>query len=247
MSQRHIRTVEISYPFGFDSNEKELLNLELSKYNIVNVDKWDTELPSYDIQTVEETTSEYKVIMYNGELVFKYLSDAESVIDQLLAQGLGVNEEPTVSETTIEKVIHPRWRGSTILFLDAPYHFGSYSDKFHILAENDVGEPSVSLSVNFTAYSYTSTLTFVAEWITDKVQKSDVIERNLVDIPTPLMGKIQGIFERVFWLDEILDCPYDAPVISCRFDVVAKHSSECKPSVIEMLREAKDNAFSEEE
>ena len=127
MIQRHIRTVEISYPFGFDSSEKQLLNLELEKYNIINVDKWDTELPSYETQTITETIEEYTVIMYNGELVFNYLSDAKSVIRQLLAQGLEVNEEPARKMVSTEKEIDPRWRGSTILFLDAPYHFGAYS------------------------------------------------------------------------------------------------------------------------
>ena len=246
MIQRHIRTVEISYPFGFDSSEKQLLNLELEKYNIINVDKWDTELPSYETQTITETIEEYTVIMYNGELVFNYLSDAKSVIRQLLAQGLEVNEEPARKMVSTEKEIDPRWRGSTILFLDAPYHFGAYSSKFHILAENDAGEPSVTLSVDFTAFSYTSTLTFVAEWTTDRVQKSDVIERHLVDMPTPLMGKIQSIFENVF-NSEVFAKNTEHSIISCKFDVVSKHSSECKPSVIEMLKEARDRASLEEE
>ena len=122
MSQKHMRTVEISYPFGFNSSEKELLNLELFKHNIVNLDNWDTEIPSYESETVEKTDSKYTVVMHNGELVFNYRSDAKSVIDQLMAQGLEVNEEPVVTEEVSEVVIDPQWRGSTILYLDAPYH-----------------------------------------------------------------------------------------------------------------------------
>jgi len=244
--QLHKRTVEISYPFGLDSSEKELFNLELSRHNIVNVDKWDTEIPSYEPQTIESTVDKYTVVMYNGELVFNYRSDAQSVINQLIAQGLEVKDEPTLTQETTSKVVDPQWRGETILFLDVPYHFGSYSQKFHIVSENEVGEAVVKLYVSFKAYSYSSTLTFTAEWSTDRVQKSDVIEKHLVDLPTPMMGKIQSIFESIFY-SEIYDKPTEEPIISCKFDVVSKHSSECKPSVIEMLREARDKASSEEE
>lgn len=242
----HKRTVEISYPFGLDSSEKELLNLELSRHNIVNVDKWDTEVPSYEPQTIESTVDEYTVVMYNGELVFKYRSDAQAVINQLILQDIEVNSEPTHTQKTTSQVVEPQWRGETILFLDVPYHFGSYSDKFHIVTENEVGEVDVKLYVSYKSYLYSSTLTFTAEWITDRVQKSDVIEKHLVDLPTPLMGKIQSIFESIFY-SETYDKPTEEPIISCKFDVVSKHSSECKPSVIEMLREARDKASSEEE
>ena len=244
--QMHKRTVEISYPFGRDSSEKELLNLELSRHNIVNVDKWDTEVPSYEPQTIESTVDEYTVVMYNGELVFKYRSDAQAVINQLILQDIEVNSEPTHTQKTTSQVVEPQWRGETILFLDVPYHFGSYSDKFHIVTENEVGEVDVKLYVSYKSYLYSSTLTFTAEWITDRVQKSDVIEKHLVDLPTPLMGKIQSIFESIFY-SETYDKPTEEPIISCKFDVVSKHSSECKPSVIEMLREARDKASSEEE
>ena len=247
MSQKHMRTVEISYPFGFNSSEKELLNLELFKHNIVNLDNWDTEIPSYESETVEKTDSKYTVVMHNGELVFNYRSDAKSVIDQLMAQGLEVNEEPVVTEEVSEVVIDPQWRGSTILYLDAPYHLGSYSQKFHIVSENDVGEANVKLFVDFTAYSYTSKLTFTAEWTTERVQKADVIEQHLVDLPTPLMGKIQSVFESVFYSETFDKSSEEEPIISCNFNVVSRHSSECKPSVIEMLREARDRASSEEE
>ena len=247
MSQRHNRTVEISYPFGFNSSEKELLNLELFKHNIINLDNWDTEIPSYESDTVEKSDFKYTVVMYNGELVFNYRSDAQAVIDQLVAQGIEVNEEPDVSEVVSETVIEPQWRGSTILYLNAPYHLGSYSQKFHIVSENDVGEANVKLFVDFTAYSYTCKLTFTAEWTTERVQKADVIEQHLVDLPTPLMGKIQSVFESVFYSETFDKSSEEEPIISCKFDVVSKHSSECKPSVIEMLREARDRASSEEE
>ena len=246
MSQKHQITVEISYPFEFITSEKELLNLELFKHNIINLDSWDTAIPSYEPQTVEQSISKYTVVMYNGELVFNYRSEAQAVINQLVAQDIEVNEEPDVSEEVSESVVEPQWRGSTILYLDTPYHLGSYSRKFHILSENDVGEPNVMLYVDFTAYSYSARLTFTAEWTTERVQKGDVIEQHLVDLPTPLMGKIQSIFEGIFY-SETFDKSTEEPIISCNFDVVSKHSSECKPSVIEMLKEARDKASSEEE
>ena len=246
MSQKHQRTVEISYPFGFDNSEKQLLNLELFKQGIINLDSWDTKIPSYESETVEQTKNKYTVVMYNGELVFNYRSDAQSVIQQLQEQGIEVNDEAVVSEEITETVVDPQWRGSTILYLYTPYHLGSYSQKFHVVSENDVGEANVKLFVDFTAYSYTSKLTFTAEWTTERVQKADVIEHHLVDLPTPLMGKIQSVFESIFY-SETFDKPTEEPIISCNFDVVSKHSSECKPSVIEMLKEAKYKASSEEE
>jgi len=65
-------------------------------------------------------------------------------------------------------------------------------------------------------------------------------------MPTPLMGKIQSIFENVF-NSEVFAKNTEHSIISCKFDVVSKHSSECKPSVIEMLKEAKEKASLEEE
>ena len=244
MSQKHQRTVEISYPFGFNSSEKELLNLELFKNSLINLDSWDTEKPSYESKVVENSQTKYTVVMYNGELDFSFRSDAQSVIDQLVAQNIDVNEEPVVSVEVSETVVEPQWRGSTILYLDAPYHLGSYSDKYQIISENEDGEANVSLKIDFKAYGYSSTLKFVTEWVTKRTQKSADIEKHLVDLPTPLMGKIQSIFESIFY-SEVFSKPEDEPVISCKFDVIAKHSSECKPSVIEMLREAKDNALVE--
>ena len=246
MSQRHKRTVEISYPFGFNSSEKELLNLELFKHNIINLDNWDTDIPSFESTTFEVTNKKYTVVLHDCELVFNYRNDAQAVIDQLIAQGIQVIGEPKVSEEISETVIEPQWRGSTILYLDAPHHLGSHYQKFHIVSENEEGEANVKLYVDFTAYGYSSKLTFAAEWATERVQKADVIEQHLVDLPTPMMGKIQSIFESVFY-SEMFDKPREEPIISCNFDVVSKHSSECKPSVIEMLREARDRASSEEE
>ena len=244
MSQKHQRTVEISYPFGFNSSEKELLNLELFKNSLINLDSWDTDKPTYESKTIKNTQSKYTVVMYNGELVFDYRSDAQSVIDQLEKQGIEVNEEPVITEEVTETVVDPQWRGSTILYLDAPYHLGSYSDKYQIISENEDGEANVELRIDFQPYSYTSKLKFVTQWVTKRTQKSADIEKHLVDLPTPLMGKIQSIFESVFY-SEVFSKPEDEPVISCSFDVIAKHSSECKPSVIEMLREAKENALEE--
>ena len=86
MSQKHQRTVEISYPFGFNNSEKKLLNLELFKQGIINMDSWDSKIPSYESETVEQTKDKYTVVMYNGELVFNYRSDAQSVIQQLQEQ-----------------------------------------------------------------------------------------------------------------------------------------------------------------
>ena len=90
-------------------------------------------------------------------------------------------------------------------------------------------------------------MTFTAEWTTERVQKADVIEQHLVDLPTPLMGKIQSVFESVFYSETFDKSSEEEPIISCNFNVVSRHSSECKPSVIEMLREARDRASSEEE
>ena len=242
MSQKHQRTVEISYPFGFDSSEKELLNLELFKNSLINLDSWDTEKPTYESTTVEKVDNKFTVVMHNGELVFDYRSDAQSVINQLIAQDIEVEVEPVVTQEVTETVVEPQWRGSTILYLDAPYHLGSYSDKYQIISENEDGEANVNLKIDFKPYTYTTTLKFTTEWVTKRTQKSADIERPLVDLPTPLMGKIQSIFERIFY-SEVFDKPQDEPIISCNFHVVARHTSECKPSVIEMLREAKENAL----
>ena len=87
---------------------------------------------------------------------------------------------------------------------------------------------------------------FVVEFPTDKVQKDTVLEEQLVNLPTPMMGKIQALFEDTV-SSESFDRTIGEPMIDCMFNVVSNHSSECKPSTIAMLREARERASSEEE
>ena len=148
--------------------------------------------------------------------------------------------------TTITKEVEADWRGSTIIYTDSDFHLGSYSDKYQIISYNDEGEADVRMKIDFTAYSYRSTLKFTVEWDTDRVQKDAILQEKLVDLPTPLMGKIQAIFESIFE-SETFDNTLKEPTISCMFDVRSHHSSECKPAVIDMLREAKRQASSQEE
>ena len=150
----------------------------------------------------------------------------------------------TVGKTANE--VEADWRGSTIIYTDSDFHLGSYSDKYQIISYNDEGEADVRMKIDFSAYFHRSTLKFTVEWDTDRVQKDTILQEKLVDLPTPLMGKIQAIFESIFG-SETFDKTVEEPTISCMFDVRSHHSSECKPAVIDMLREAKRQASSEEE
>lgn len=245
MSQKHVRTVEISYPFGFSSSERDTLHHFLHTQGIVNLDSWDTAIPSYNTEEVVSTKSVYTVSFDRGKLEFNYKTDAMDIIRQFESLGIEVDTGCEEVEEETVQVVEPSWNGSTILYLDAPYHLGSYSDKHHIISQNDDGETLVKLFVDFTAYNYSCKLTFKAEWVTEHTQKTQAIEDNLVHLPTHLMGQIQAVFEEVFVSEPFLKTMDEEPIISCMFDVVAKHSSECKPSVIEMLKEAKQRASSE--
>lgn len=249
MSHTHTRTVSIDYDFGFSESEKQLLHHVLGNHNIANLDSWDTDLPEYDTQeeTTESSTYIVNFIVDDTEiqLEFDYSYKAQDVIKQFETMMIEVKPVEKVT-TTITKEVEADWRGSTILYTNSDYHLGSYSDKYQIISFNDEGEADVRMKIDFTTYSYRTTLKFTVEWDTDRVQKDSILQEKLVDLPTPLMGKIQAIFESIMG-SEVFDKTVEEPTISCMFDVRSHHSSECKPAVIDMLREAKKQASSEEE
>ena len=249
MSHTHTRTVTIDYDFGFNESEKQLLHHVLGNHDIANLDSWDTDLPEYDTQeeTTESSTYLVNFIVDDREiqLEFDYSYKAQDVIKQFETMMIEVKPVEKVT-TTITKEVEADWRGSTILYTASDYHLGSYSDKYQIISFNDEGEADVRMKIDFTTYSYRTTLKFTVEWDTDKVQKDAILQEKLVDLPTPLMGRIQAIFESIMG-SEAFDKTVEEPTISCMFDVRSHHSSECKPAVIDMLREAKKQASSEEE
>lgn len=246
MSYIHTRTVEIEYDFGFDSSEKDLLHLALKNVGIVNMSKYDDRLEDiqYDEKEVIDKQYQYKVITDDGvSLTFNSISTAEKVREQYTEQGVTYISEDVTVET--KRMSTPSWRGECLMLEGVPHDISWRANK-HVITTNDVGETDVSLSVFFTCYTFSSTLKFVVEFPTDKVQKDTVLEEQLVNLPTPLMGRIQALFEDTV-SSESFDRTIGEPMIECMFNVVSNHSSECKPSTIAMLREAREKASSEEE
>jgi len=246
MSYIHTRTVEIEYDFGFDSSEKDLLHLALKNVGIVNMSKYDDVIEDiqYDEKEVIDKDYQYKVIT-DGGVVLTFLSGrtADKVKEQYDEQGITYTSEDITVET--KRMSSPSWRGECLMLEGVPHEL-SWRHNKHVISTNDVGETEVSLQVFFTCYSFSSTLKFVVEFPTSKVQKDTVLEEQLVNLPTPLMGRIQALFEDTV-SSESFGKTIGEPMIECMFNVVSNHSSECKPSTIAMLREAREKASSEEE
>ena len=241
MSYVHTRTVEIEYGFGFSASEKDLLHLALKNVGIVNMSKYDDVIEDiqYEEKEVVDKEYRYKVITDEGvSLTFTSMSTADKVKEQYNEQGVDYTSEDITVETT--RLSTPSWRGECLMLEGVPHEM-SWRHNKHVVSTNDVGETDVSLSVFFTCYSFSSTLKFVVEFPTDKVQKDSVLEEQLVNLPTPLMGRIQALFEDTV-SSESFDKTIGEPMIECMFNVVSNHSSECKPSTIAMLREAKEKA-----
>jgi len=246
MSYVHTRTVEVVYDFGFDSSEKDLLHLALKDVGIVNMGKYDDIIEDIQYDDTEETSREYSYTVEIANLTsleFTNINVADKVMKQLDDQGVEYTYEDVTIET--KRMVSPSWRGECLLLEGVPHEI-SWRHNKHVLSTNDEGETDVSLQVFLTGYSYSTTLKFVVEWPTSKVQKDSVLEQQLVDLPTPLMGKIQALFEDTV-SSESINKTIGEPMIECRFNVVSNHSSECKPSTIAMLREAREQASSEEE
>ncbi len=246
MSYVHTRTVEINYDFGFDSSEKDLLHLALKNVGIVNMSKYDDVLEDiqYDEKEVIDREYQYKVITDSGVvLTFQSMSTSDKVKTQYDEQGVEYTSEEVTVET--KRMSSPSWRGECLMLEGVPHEL-SWRHNKHVISTNDVGETEVSLQAFFTCYSFSSTLKFVIEWPTEKVQKDSILEEKLVDLPTPMMGKIQALFEDTV-SSESFGKTIEEPMIECMFNVVSNHSSECKPSTIAMLREAREKASSEEE
>lgn len=250
MSYVHTRTVEIVYDFGFEpAYEKDHLHLALKDVGIVNMTKYDDIIEDIRYEATEETLREYKYTVEIANLTsleFTNINVADKVMKQLDDQGVEYTYEDVTIET--KKMVSPSWRGECLMLEGVPHEM-SWRHNKHVISTKDVGhgldETDVSLQVYLTGYSYQTTLKFVVEWPTSKVQKDSVLEQQLVDLPTPLMGKIQALFEDT--AKSVMNKTIGEPMIECRFNVISNHSSECKPSTIAMLREAREQASSEEE
>ncbi len=181
MSYVHTRTVEINYDFGFGSSEKDLLHLALKNVGIVNMSKYDDIIEDiqYDEKEIIDKEYQYKVITDSGiVLTFQSMSTSDKVKEQYDKQGVEYTSEEITVET--KRMSSPSWRGDCLMLEGVPHEMTWRANK-HIITTNDVGETEVSLQAFFTCYSSSSTLKFVIEWPTERVQKDSILEKKLVD------------------------------------------------------------------
>ena len=95
----------------------------------------------------------------------------------------------------------------------------------------------VNMKIRLNSSWGKTTLEFVTNWDTEKVARKPAIEKNCVDLPLAIMGKVQAVVERCLALDGMkADIIVDA-IIDCHFDAINESRSECTPDIIQRVRD----------
>ena len=239
------RTYKLTYDGRMTDGQARKLNTILASQSVYPVARWDADIDpkNYGMQTeIDEDTEWY--IDFNGVekcLSFSYRSDMKRTHDELKEAfpDIPISHYEITETKTSEKEM--RLRGDylvdstvnhTIVGLPMMTFNGSDANPYMV----------VKLMVGYSNVE----LEFTTTWDTDKVARKPAIEKNCVEIPLPLMGRLQAIVE-----DSMREAGYEGDIdnaeIDCHFDAMSESRSECTPDIIQKVRDERNKHGGEEE
>lgn len=229
------RVMKVTYEAG-ELNQNELAYL-LQEKGINMTDCWAAEKTEYGFKTKEITKDRYVILNSAGKVVYssKYQTERNQVFDQIgqfwkVTRGRKITTE--VSEEW-EEVVGQR------LVLDDELStghvvYGTHSNN-HRYDGNLLG---MVTRLQYSGWSDTVDLVFTISWTVERVQPSDKIEANVVEVPLKDMSTIQAKVEDVL---KTLGTDVSSPTIDCTFEAITNSKSECTPETIGKLREMKNS------
>lgn len=197
----------------------------------MNVEDWGvSHQKTYGELTTTKEKEIYTIVNSRNKIVYgdQYLSVRDVVFNQI-SQVYKVKKSSYVDSVTTTEWIEPDGNRLSLVEADAEIKT-NYANNYEY--DNEV----IMEATYFNDYSGIG-IEFVITWISDKVQRKEVIEEMLVQTPLSDMGKIQSIFE-----DSLVNYTEVAeyPEITCHFDAKTESRSECTPDIIKQVRDARN-------
>lgn len=228
----YVRTMKIKYA------DDKLTDLQMAKLckdlqdNGLNVVDWGySDVKTYGEITSTKDTTIYTIVNSRNKIVYqdKYNAVRDLVFDQV-KQVYKVTKDSYVDSVTKTEWVEPAGIRLSLIESDGTIrtYYGNNYDY-----DNEV-EMKVTYFNGYTGIG----IEFEITWVSDKVQRKEVIEEMVVETPLNDMGKIQSIFE-----DALANHTEVAeyPEIDCHFDAKTESRSECTPDIIKQVRDARRN------
>jgi len=226
----YVRTMKIRY------TDDKLTDLEMCKLCKdlqdagLNVEDWGVaDIPTYGETTTTTNTMIYSIVNSRNKIVYedKYMYVRDAVFDQI-SQIYKVAKDSHVDSVTKTAWVEPDGNRLSLIEADGIVK-RYYSNNYEY--DNEV----TMLVTYFNDYSGIG-INFEITWVTDKVQRTEVIEEMVVKTPLNDMGKIQSIFEDALANHKEVA---EHPEIECHFDAKTESRSECTPDIIKQVRNAR--------
>jgi len=239
MAIQYERTMSINY--GNKMNEEDFKRLSgalaekgvylNNSHNAVDVDDFGF------IKVVKDNTV-YPIVLEDETIMtVDWASDAKLIVEGF--KNIHPDITYTKVTTTTEMNEWARPTGNHLSFtipLDGTVeNFDDWGLK-HINYDN--GEEIIDMTVRLENSYAGLELKFHIVWECDKVQRKEVIEQVMVDIPLNDMGKIQKVIESRIKLKKF-GYNVEEVEINCHFDAKTESRSECTPDIIKQVREAR--------
>ena len=239
------RIYKLTYDARMTDKQARELNTLLSAYSVFPVARWDTDIDPKNYgrqEEIEEDTTYY--IDFNGVekgLSFGYRSDmnkTHSELKEAFPDMPIAHYEVTETKTSENEM---RLRGDYLV--DTTESHSIIGMPMMTLNGEDANPYMVvKLMVGYSSVE----LIFTTTWETQKVARKPAIEKNCVELPLPLMGKIQAIVEM-----SLKQVGYEGDIdnadIDCHFDAMSESRSECTPDIIQRVRDERMKHGGEEE
>tara|TARA_R110000823_G_scaffold159433_1_gene290839 strand:+ start:485 stop:1228 length:744 start_codon:yes stop_codon:yes gene_type:complete len=244
MGIQYERTMRITYGKRLSDIDFRRLAGALAEQEIYVCGKFDNHTKfNYGYSEKEVNTTDYSVSSPTHGIIMNcsYRSDAIAVIEgfEHIIEGI-VMEDIT---TTTTKKVWAEPNGNTVvcstLARTSTTEFDGINVNFGEFGRNELGYDNGVDMLTTIANDYLGLrLTFLITWKCDKIQRTDAIEDNMVNMVKNDMGKIQALFEGRIKLKKF---GYDIEdvEIHCHFDAKTESRSECAPDIIKQVRDAR--------
>ena len=239
MAIQYERTMSINY--GTKMNEEDFKRLSgalaqkgvyvTNSHNAVDTD-------DFGFIAVEKENTVYPIIVDNETIMtVDWRGDAKLIVEgfKSIHPDIAFGKVTTTTEMSEWATPTGNHLSFTIPLNGTVENFDNWGLK-HI--NYDDGEEIIQMTVRLENTWAGLELKFHIVWECDKVQRKEVIEQVMVDIPLKDMGKIQKIVESRLKLKKF---GYDVEQveINCHFDAKTESRSECTPDIIKQVREAR--------
>ena len=244
MPMTYVRTYKLTYEPTVDYDDRPRLNTLLFKNNLRSCSGYSTtvedEYYGETIEISEKSTWILSMMGVDNALEFTYSSDADKAKEQLETAFPDEVIRITTQTVKTEKEVEQTARGNYLVAMDwHPYDLTV--TPCMILGDN------LTVRVELQTDWRSTKLTFTTTWITESVARKAAIEKNCVELPLEIMGKVQADVEHCLMRIGFTSSEIDEAIIDCHFDAKSESRSECTPDIIERVREAKRKAIEGEE